>query len=70
MPSAGRKEWLRNLAIVFLPPRRLFAGTILTRRTVEEIAEMLAIPIGTVKSRLHHARIALHAVLLRKENKR
>ena len=39
-------------------------------RTVEEIAEMLAIPIGTVKSRLHHARIALHAVLLRKENKR
>ena len=32
-------------------------------RTVEEIAEMLGVPVGTVKSRLHHARIALHAVL-------
>ena len=32
-------------------------------RTVEEIAEMLEVPVGTVKSRLHHARIALHAVL-------
>ena len=36
-------------------------------RTVEEIAEMLGMPVGTVKSRLHHARIALHAVLVRKE---
>ena len=32
-------------------------------RTVEEIADMLGVPVGTVKSRLHHARIALHAVL-------
>ena len=32
-------------------------------RTVEEIAEMLEVPVGTVKSRLHHARIQLHAVL-------
>ena len=36
-------------------------------RTVEEIAEMLGVPVGTVKSRLHHARIALHAVLVQKE---
>ena len=36
-------------------------------RTVEEIAEMLEVPVGTVKSRLHHARIALHAVLSHKE---
>ena len=36
-------------------------------RTVEEIAEMLGVPVGTVKSRLHHARTALHAVLVRKE---
>ena len=33
-------------------------------RTVEEIAEMLGVPVGTIKSRLHHARIALHAVLM------
>ena len=32
-------------------------------RTVEEIADMLGVPVGTVKSRLHHARIQLHAVL-------
>ena len=32
-------------------------------RSVEEIAEMLEVPAGTVKSRLHHARIALHAAL-------
>ena len=36
-------------------------------RTVEEIAEMLEVPVGTVKSRLHHARIQLHAVLSHKE---
>ena len=36
-------------------------------RTVEEIAEMLGVPVGTVKSRLHHTRTALHAVLVRKE---
>ena len=36
-------------------------------RTVEDIAEMLGVPVGTVKSRLHHARIALHAVLSHKE---
>lgn len=36
-------------------------------RSIEEIAEMLEIPVGTVKSRLHHARIALHTVLVQKE---
>ena len=32
-------------------------------RTIEEIAEWLALPCGTVKSRLHNARAALHAAL-------
>ena len=38
-------------------------------RSIEEIAEMMQIPIGTVKSRLHHARIALQAALTHKEYK-
>ena len=31
--------------------------------SLPEIADTLGIPIGTVKSRLHHARIALHAAV-------
>ena len=38
-------------------------------RSIEEIAEMMQIPIGTGKSRLHHARIALQAALTHKEYK-
>ena len=28
-----------------------------------EVAEVLGVPVGTVKSRLHHARAALHRTL-------
>jgi RNA polymerase sigma-70 factor (ECF subfamily) len=35
--------------------------------SLEEIAGLLEIPIGTVKSRLHHAKRALKAILEREE---
>ena len=43
--------------------RQVLSETILRDRTIEQAAEILAIPVGTVKSRLHHALRALYVVL-------
>ena len=48
----GLSEMHREVTVL-----RYFEG-----RMVEEIAEMLDVPVGTVKSRLHNVRIQLHAV--------
>jgi len=68
-PEDGRRaarevemERLRT-ALAGLPRdrRTILAWFYLEERSVREIAEVLAIPEGTVKSRLYHARAALRA---------
>jgi RNA polymerase sigma-70 factor (ECF subfamily) len=46
-----------------LAHRQVLRETILRDRTVCQAAQVLGIPVGTAKSRLHHAMRALHAVL-------
>lgn len=50
--------------------RSILALHHLEGRSLAELAEILAIPAGTVKSRLHTARQALHAALLAEETER
>jgi RNA polymerase sigma factor (sigma-70 family) len=72
-PAPGPPEWAiasaQGAAIVAafdeLPPhhREVLALAFAARLPHREIAEILAVPVGTVKSRLHHARLALaHAL--------
>lgn len=55
-------------AVRSLPPQ--LRETVVLRyygeKSVEEIAGIMGIPVGTVKSRLHHAREALNQFLVRK----
>lgn len=46
-----------------LPHREALTLFFLQQLTIEEIASVLAIPSGTVKSRLHHAKKALGAIM-------
>ena len=43
--------------------REMLALAFAARLPHREIAEVLGVPVGTVKSRLHHARAALHRAL-------
>lgn len=47
-----------------LPHREALTLFFLQELSIEEIASVLGIPPGTVKSRLHHAKKALRAILL------
>ena len=58
-----------GLVQLALPHREVLTLHFLESMTVEQIAEVLEVPPGTVKSRLYHARRALRAVL-EKEDER
>jgi RNA polymerase sigma-70 factor (ECF subfamily) len=57
------EEVHRGLQRLSLPHREVLTLLFLEDFSVEAIAEVLDIPAGTVKSRLHHAKRALRAVL-------
>lgn len=60
--SADSRDALRSaIACLPEPQREAVLMRFLDGMTLEEIAAALAIPIGTVKSRLHHAIAALRA---------
>ena len=46
-----------------LPHREILTLFFLEDLAQEEIARLLAIPLGTVKSRLHYAKLAIHKIL-------
>jgi RNA polymerase sigma-70 factor (ECF subfamily) len=56
-----------GLLQVALPHREVLTLYFLESMTVEEIAEVVEAPPGTVKSRLHHAKRALRAVLTKED---
>jgi RNA polymerase sigma factor (sigma-70 family) len=72
-PAPGPAEWAiasaqrAAIADAFatLAPqhREMLALAFAARLPHREIAEVLGVPVGTVKSRLHHARAALHRAL-------
>ena len=55
-------------AVRSLPPQQREAVVLryYSEKSVEEISNIMGIPVGTVKSRLHHAREALNQFLTRK----
>ncbi len=55
----------RGLDRISLPHREVLTLHFLEDFSIEEIAGILGVPAGTVKSRLHHAKRALRAVLER-----
>jgi RNA polymerase sigma-70 factor (ECF subfamily) len=52
-----------GLSRISLPHRDVLTLFFLQDLSIEEIAQVLNIPLGTVKSRLHYARLALKKVL-------
>ena len=56
-----------GLRQISLPHREILTLYFLQDLILEEIADLLEVPLGTVKSRLHYAKLALRAVL-EKEN--
>ena len=58
------------LSQISIEQRSLLALHHLEGRSLADLAEILDIPAGTVKSRLHTARQALHAALLAEETER
>lgn len=57
----------RGLLRLPVPHREVLTLFFLEDFTIEQIAQVLEVPAGTVKSRLHHARKALRAVLKEEE---
>jgi RNA polymerase sigma factor (sigma-70 family) len=63
LARAEATEVTRALATLALPQREILVLTFLDDLTQSEVATILGIPVGTVKSRLHHARRALAQAL-------
>lgn len=59
---------LDKLDTLPLPQRELLTLYYLEESSIEAVSQVLEIPIGTVKSRLHHARKALQLALQPKES--
>jgi RNA polymerase sigma-70 factor, ECF subfamily len=57
----------RGLSQLPVPHREVLALFFLEDFSIDEIAQVLEVPPGTVKSRLHHAKKALRAVLREEE---
>ena len=70
-PTSGRAEFEdaeqvhRGLLALSLPHREVLTLFFLEDLSVEEVATVLGVPAGTVKSRLHYAKQALRKVLER-----
>jgi RNA polymerase sigma factor (sigma-70 family) len=62
---ANMLDKLENLS---LPQRELLTLFYLDELSIDEVAQVLGIPAGTVKSRLYHARRNLKQSLMTKEN--
>jgi RNA polymerase sigma factor (sigma-70 family) len=58
---------LENLA---MPQRELLTLYYLDELSIDEVAQVIGVPVGTVKSRLYHARNNLKQALLTKERAR
>jgi RNA polymerase sigma-70 factor (ECF subfamily) len=62
--NAPRRVLVTEALQALSPPhRQVLAETILRGRTVNQAAEALGIPVGTVKSRVYYALRALQVVL-------
>ena len=66
-PFEDAEQVHRALARISLAHREVLTLFFLQDLSLEQIAEVLAVPLGTVKSRLCYAKRALRAVLERKE---
>ncbi len=70
--EVDRRDDIANLRLKFdsmpLPQRELLTLYYLDELSIDDVAGVLEIPVGTVKSRLFHARRLLKEALLTKEN--
>lgn len=70
LASLQRERVLAAVARLSLPHREVVVLTFVAGLAQAEIAEVVGVPVGTVKSRLHHARAALLRSLTEREETR
>ena len=67
--QANRELVRQGLTDLPLPYREILLLCEVEEMSYEDIAQVLAVPLGTVMSRLHRARKALHALMAEKFKK-